>query len=167
MLAFFSASDGIVNENIDVNFSKEVQIPEARAFYAFQEAMEAVHSETYSILLDKYITNVEEKRFLQQGIHTIESVKSKATWAFKYMNSDTPFAQRLLAFACIEGVYFSGSFCAIYWLKKRNLLPGLAFSNELISRDEAIHTEFAVLLYSHVKNKLPETLVHEIVSDAC
>lgn len=166
ILAFFSASDGIVNENININFSREIEIPEVRAFYAFQEAMEAVHSETYSILLDKYISDPKEKLFLQNGIQTIESVKLKAEWTFRYMNDNKPFAQRLLAFACVEGIYFSGSFCAIYWLKKRNLLPGLAFSNELISRDESLHTEFAVMLYAHVKNRLPESTVYDIVGEA-
>lgn len=166
ILAFFSASDGIVNENIDINFSKEVQIPEARAFYAFQEAIEAVHSETYSILLDTYVTDPKKKLFLQEGVATIPSVAKKADWANRYMASSVPFAHRLVAFACVEGIYFSGSFCAIYWLKKRGLLPGLSFSNELIARDEALHTEFAVLLYSYVKNRLSETAVREIVADA-
>lgn len=166
ILAFFSASDGIVNENIDANFSKDVQIAEVRAFYAFQEAIEAVHSETYSILLDKYVTDPKQKRFLQDGIANIPAVQRKAEWAQRYMDASLPFSQRLVAFACVEGIYFSGSFCAIFWLKKRNLLPGLAFSNELISRDEALHTEFAVLLYSKLKNRLSEGLVHEIVNSA-
>ena len=166
ILAFFSASDGIVNENLNVNFSKEIQVPEIRAFYAFQEAMEAVHSETYSILLDKYIENPSKKKFLQDGIQTIESIKKKATWAFKHMNKNESFARRLFAFACIEGIYFSGSFCAIFWLKKRNLLPGLAFSNELISRDEGLHTDFACLLYGYLKNKLSEEDVHQLIAEA-
>jgi ribonucleotide reductase beta subunit family protein with ferritin-like domain len=166
ILAFFAASDGIVNENINVNFSKDVKVPEARAFYAFQEAMEAVHSETYSILLDKYITDVNEKQRLQNAITNIDSIKQKAEWSFKYMHKDCSFAKRLLAFACVEGIYFSGSFCAIYWLKKRNLLPGLAFSNELISRDEGLHTDFACLLYNKLRNKLTHSTVHEIVSEA-
>ena len=166
VLAFFSASDGIVNENIDVNFSKEIEVPEVRAFYAFQEAMEAVHSETYSILLDKYVSDPKRKQFLQQGIRTIPSVAQKAAWAQKYMSTSVQFAKRLIAFACVEGIYFSGSFCAIYWLKKRNLLPGLSFSNELISRDEGLHTDFAVLIYSHLKNRVVEAEVHEIVKDA-
>uniref|UniRef100_A0A6C0F5V2 Uncharacterized protein n=1 Tax=viral metagenome TaxID=1070528 RepID=A0A6C0F5V2_9ZZZZ len=166
ILAFFSASDGIVNENININFSQEIEVAEVRAFYAFQEAIEAVHSETYSILLDKYITNPLKKQYLQNGISNISAVKEKAEWAQKYMSVEKPFAQRLLAFACVEGIYFSGSFCAIFWLKKRNLLPGLAFSNELISRDEALHTEFAILLYSYLKNKLPQNIVHNIVGDA-
>ena len=166
ILAFFAASDGIVNENINVNFSKEVQIPEARAFYAFQEAIEAVHSETYSLLLDKYIENPKEKQRLQNAIINVESIKKKADWALKYMNNDNSFAKRLFAFACVEGIYFSGSFCAIYWLKKRNLLPGLAFSNELISRDEGLHTDFACLLYNKLRNRLSENTLHDIVHEA-
>ena len=166
VLAFFAASDGIVNENINVNFSKEIQIPEARAFYAFQEAMEAVHSETYSILLDKYITDSAEKHRLQNAIINVDSIKNKANWALKYMSRDCSFAKRLFAFACVEGIYFSGSFCAIYWLKKRNLLPGLAFSNELISRDEGLHTDFACLLYNKLRNKLTQDEVHAIVAEA-
>ena len=166
ILAFFAASDGIVNENINVNFSKDVKIPEARAFYAFQEAMEAVHSETYSILLDKYISEPLEKRRLQNAIINVDSIKQKAQWALKYMHKDSSFAHRLVAFACVEGIYFSGSFCAIYWLKKRNLLPGLAFSNELISRDEGLHTDFACLLYNKLRNKLSTSQIHNIVSEA-
>lgn len=166
ILAFFSASDGIVNENIDINFSKEIEIPEVRAFYAFQEAIESIHSEMYSILLDKYIEDPSKKAFLQKGISTIPSIKKKASWAQKYMNNDLSFSKRIIAFACVEGIYFSGSFCAIFWLKKRNLLPGLAFSNELISRDEGLHTDFAVLLYNHLRNRVPENEVHEIISDA-
>ena len=166
VLAFFSASDGIVVENIDVNFSKDVQIPEVRAFYAFQEAMEAIHSETYSILLDKYVVDLDKKQHLQEGIRTIASIKKKADWTFRYMHKDQSFAKRLVAFACVEGIYFSGSFCAIYWLKKRNLLPGLAFSNELISRDEGLHTDFSVLLYNKLNNRIAESDVHHIVGEA-
>ena len=166
ILAFFSASDGIVNENIDTNFSKAVQVQEARAFYAFQEAMESVHSETYSILLDKFIKNPEEKIKLQSGIQTIPSIKQKADWCFKYMHKDLSFQRRLIAFACVEGIYFSGSFCAIFWLKKRGLMPGLSFSNELISRDEGLHTDFALLQYSKMKNRLKEKDVHVIIDDA-
>ena len=166
ILAFFAASDGIVNENININFSKEIQVPEARAFYAFQEAIEAVHSETYSILLDKYIDDSKQKQHLQNAIMNVDSIKQKADWALKYMNRDNSFAKRFFAFACVEGIYFSGSFCAIYWLKKRNLLPGLAFSNELISRDEGLHADFACLLYNKLRNKLPESTVHDIVHDA-
>ncbi len=166
VLAFFSASDGIVNENININFSNDIEFPEVRAFYAFQEAIESVHSETYSILLDKYIIDNKKKQFLQEGIRTIPSIQNKASWAFKYMNNNVSFAKRLLAFACVEGIYFSGSFCAIFWLKKRNLLPGLAFSNELISRDEALHTDFAVLLYNKLKNRIPEEDVHDMFKEA-
>jgi len=167
ILAFFSASDGIVNENLNLNFGEEVQYPEARAFYTFQSAIETIHSETYGLLLDKYIQNPTEKLHLQRGIQTIDSVKKKAEWALEWTNCKRSFAERLIAFACVEGVMFSGSFCAIFWLKKRNLLPGLSFSNELISRDEGLHTEFAVLLYNnHIKHKLPEKTVHSIISDA-
>ena len=166
ILAFFATSDGIVNENININFANEIQVPEARAFYTFQEAIESVHSETYSILLDSFVSDPLQKKFLQEGISTIPAIKAKAQWAFKFMNSSLPFAKRLVAFACIEGIYFSGSFCAIYWLKKRNLLHGLTFSNELISRDEGLHTEFAVLLYSYVKNKLSQSEINTIVSEA-
>ena len=166
ILAFFSASDGIVNENIDVNFSKEIEHQEVRAFYAFQEAMEAVHSETYSILLDTYVSDQTQKQFLQNGIKNIPSVQTKASWAQRFMHRDKSFAIRLLAFACVEGIYFSGSFCAIFWLKKRNLLPGLAFSNELISRDEGLHTDFAVLLFSYLKNRPTEEEVLAIVTSA-
>jgi ribonucleoside-diphosphate reductase subunit M2 len=166
ILAFFASSDGIVNENINTNFSKDIKIPEARAFYSFQEAIESVHSETYSILLDKYITDNKEKEKLQNAIVNIDSIKQKAQWCMNFMSKDCSFAKRLLAFACVEGIYFSGSFCAIYWLKKRNLLPGLAFSNELISRDEGLHTDFACLIYNKLRNKLSEAEVHEIVSEA-
>jgi ribonucleoside-diphosphate reductase subunit M2 len=166
ILAFFASSDGIVNENINTNFSKDIKIPEARAFYSFQEAIESVHSETYSILLDKYITDTKEKDKLQNAIVNIDSIKQKAQWCLNYMSKNCSFAKRLLAFACVEGIYFSGSFCAIYWLKKRNLLPGLAFSNELISRDEGLHTDFACLIYNKLRNKLSEGEVHEIVKEA-
>ena len=166
ILAFFAASDGIVNENISINFSQEMPIPEVRAFYAFQEAIEAVHSETYSILLDKYIQNVSEKRKLQNAIENIPSIKQKADWALKFMNNDNSFAKRIFAFACVEGIYFSGSFCAIFWLKKRNLLPGLSFSNELISRDEGLHTDFAIMMYSKLKFKLTQNEIEEIVKEA-
>ena len=167
VLAFFSASDGIVNENLNLNFGSEVQYPEARAFYTFQTAIESIHSETYGLLLDKYIQNPQEKLKLQMGIQTIESVKNKAKWAMKWTNSNRCFAERLIAFACVEGVMFSGSFCAIFWLKKRGILPGLCFSNELISRDEGLHTEFAVLLYTrYIKHKLSQTTVYSIVQEA-
>lgn len=166
ILAFFSASDGIVNENIDTNFSKEINIQEVRAFYAFQEAIEAVHSETYSILLEKYISDSKEKYKLQNSIQTVESIKKKANWCFKYMNKEISFSKRLLAFACVEGIYFSGSFCAIFWLKKRGLMPGLSFSNELISRDEGLHTEFAVLLFNKLKHRISQDVVHNIIDEA-
>lgn len=166
ILSFFAGSDGIVNENINLNFAHEIQIPEARAFYYIQEAMEAIHSETYGLLLDRYIKDPEEKRHLQNGIQEIPAVKTKAEWAFKWMNFDQPFAKRLVAFACIEGIFFSGSFCAIFWLKKRGLLPGLSFSNELISRDEGLHTDFAILMYSYVKNILTQFEIETIVREA-
>ena len=165
VLAFFAGSDGIGNKNLNINFEKEVSLPEAKAFYTTQSAIESIHSETYSIMIDKF-ANESEKSKLQHAIETMPAIKSKADWAFKYMNNDMSFAQRLLAFACVEGIYFSGSFCAIYWLKKRNLLPGLAFSNELISRDEGLHTEFAVLLYTKLKFKLDENDVHNTIKDA-
>ena len=167
ILAFFSASDGIVNENLNLNFGNEVQFPEARAFYTFQTAIESIHSETYGLLLDKYIENPVEKIKLQRGMQTIESVKKKANWALKWTSSDRTFAERLIAFACVEGLMFSGSFCAIFWIKKRGLLPGLAFSNELISRDEGLHTDFAILLYTkYIKHKIPQSIVWDIVKEA-
>ncbi len=166
ILAFFAASDGIVNENLNTNFENEVTLPEIKAFYTFQSAIESIHSETYSILLEKFVDNHEEKTRLQNAILNVPAISKKAKWSFKYMNEEIPFAKRLLAFSCVEGIYFSGSFCAIFWLKKRNLLPGLTFSNELISRDEGLHTEFAVLLYSFLKFKLSEKEVHAVVSEA-
>lgn len=167
ILAFFSASDGIVNENLNLNFGNEVQFPEARAFYTFQTAIESIHSETYGLLLDKYIENPVEKLKLQRGMQTIDSVKKKANWALKWTSSDRSFAERLIAFACVEGLMFSGSFCAIFWIKKRGLLPGLSFSNELISRDEGLHTDFAVLLYTqYIKHKIPQDIVWNIVKEA-
>ena len=166
ILAFFSASDGIVNENIDTNFSKDVQVQEARACYAFQQAIEAVHSETYSILLDKYVNDTKKKANLRNAIYTIDSIKKKAKWCMKYMNKNLSFHRRLLAFTFVEGVYFSGSFCAIFWLKKRGLMPGLSFSNELISRDEGLHTEFSIMLYNKLKNRVDQNDVHRLVSEA-
>ena len=148
ILAFFAASDGIVCENIQVNFASEVQIPEARAFYAMQELAETIHSETYSLLIDTYITDPDEKLRLFQAIENFPAIKKKAEWAMKWMNSQRSFAERLVAFAAVEGIHFSGAFCSVFWLKKRGLMPGLAFANELISRDEGLHTEFAVHLYS-------------------
>ena len=167
VLAFFAASDGIVMENIDLNFSKDTQIAEARSFYAYQSFNESVHSETYSLMIDKLVKDPEEKARLFQAIDTVPAVKRKAEWALEWMGKEAPFAQRLVAFACIEGIFFSGSFCAIFWLKKRGLMPGLSFSNELISRDEGLHQEFAVTLYSHLREKCPSKDIHKIVQWAC
>jgi ribonucleoside-diphosphate reductase subunit M2 len=166
VLAFFAASDGIVNENLMAQFSTEVQIPEARAFYGFQIAMENIHSETYSLLIEQYIKEPAEKEMVFDAMHTMPAVEEKAQWAVQWMNHENSFAERLVAFACVEGILFSGSFCAIYWLKKRGLMPGLTFSNELISRDEGLHAEFACLLYGMLQHKLPEDVVHEIVRGA-
>ena len=167
VLAFFAASDGIVNENLVERFCGEVQLLEAKFFYGFQIAMENIHSETYSLLIDKYITDESEKTKLFNAIDTIPSVAKKASWALKWIEDEkSNFATRLIAFAAVEGIFFSGSFCAIYWMKKRHLMPGLTFSNELISRDEALHTDFAVLLYKMLNNKLSETQVHKIIGDA-
>jgi ribonucleoside-diphosphate reductase subunit M2 len=166
VLAFFAASDGIVNENLMAQFSTEVQIPEARAFYGFQMAMENIHSETYSLLIEQYIKDPAEKEHLFDAIHTIPAVQEKANWAVQWMNGENSFAERIVAFACVEGIMFSGSFCAIYWLKKRGLMPGLTFSNELISRDEGLHAEFACLLYGMLQNRLPEDVVQSIVRGA-
>jgi len=166
VLAFFAASDGIVNENLMASFSTEVQIPEARAFYGFQIAMENIHSETYSLLIEQYIKDPAEKENLFDAILTIPAVQEKANWAVQWMNGENSFAERIVAFACVEGILFSGSFCAIYWLKKRGLMPGLTFSNELISRDEGLHAEFACLLYSMLQNPLPEDVVQTIIRGA-
>ncbi|MGI4020184.1 MAG: ribonucleoside-diphosphate reductase small subunit [Janthinobacterium lividum] len=165
VLAFFAASDGIVNENLAVNFMSEVQVPEARCFYGFQIMMENIHSETYALLIDSYIKNPTEKDRLFHAIDTVPCVKKKAEWALKWINNGN-FAQRLVAFAAVEGIFFSGSFCSIFWLKKRGLMPGLTFSNELISRDEGLHCEFACLLYSMLKNQLSKEEVTEIIADA-
>ena len=166
VLAFFAASDGIVMENIDLNFSKDVQIPEARSFYAYQSFNESIHSETYSLMIDKLVKDPAEKADLFRAIETVPSVKKKAEWALRWLSNDAPFHQRLVAFACVEGIFFSGSFCAIFWLKKRGLMPGLSFSNELISRDEGMHQEFAVTLYKNLKTKLGDDVVYRIVSEA-
>ena len=166
VLAFFAASDGIVLENLATQFSSEVQIPEARAFYGFQIAMENIHSETYSLLIEQYIKDPKEKDDLFDAIHTMPAVRDKASWAIQWMNRESSFAERLVAFAAVEGVLFSGSFCAIFWLKKRGLMPGLTFSNELISRDEGLHADFACLLYGMLQNKLPEEVVHDIIRGA-
>jgi len=166
VLAFFAASDGIVMENIDLNFSKDVQIAEARSFYAYQSFNESIHSETYSLMIDKLVRDPEEKAGLFKAIETSPAVKKKAEWALRWIGGEAPFAQRLVAFACVEGIFFSGSFCSIFWLKKRGLMPGLSFSNELISRDEGLHQEFAVTLYSHLKEKLDENTIFRIVIEA-
>lgn len=165
VLAFFAASDGIVNENLAINFMSEVQLPEARSFYGFQIAMENIHSETYALLIDTYIKDPREKDRLFHAIETVPCVKKKAEWALRWIENGT-FPERLVAFAAVEGIFFSGSFCSIFWLKKRGLMPGLTFSNELISRDEGLHCEFACLLYSMLRNKLPKERVLEIVTDA-
>lgn len=167
ILAFFAASDGIVLENLAARFMGEVQSSEARAFYGFQIAMENIHSETYSLLIDTYIKDREEKTMLFQAIQNYPCIKKKADWAIKWIQDKrSSFATRLIAFACIEGIFFSGAFCSIYWLKKRGLMPGLTFSNELISRDEALHTEFAVLLYSKLNKKINKQKVIEIIKEA-
>ncbi|TDB63428.1 ribonucleoside-diphosphate reductase small subunit [Arundinibacter roseus] len=166
VLAFFAASDGIVNENLAINFLSEVQYAEAKCFYGFQIAMENIHSETYSLLIDTYIKDPVEKDHLLRAIDTVPCVQKKAEWALKWINSPN-FTERIIAFAAVEGIFFSGSFCSIFWLKKRGLMPGLSFSNELISRDEGLHCEFACLLYTdHIKNKLPKGRVLEIILDA-
>jgi len=166
VLAFFAASDGIVLENLASRFMTEIQIPEARCFYGFQMMMENIHSETYSILIDTYIDDAQEKKFLFEAVQNIPSVKMKAEWAFKWIESSDSFAERMIAFAAIEGIFFSGSFCAIFWLKKRGLMPGLTFSNELISRDEGMHTDFACLLYKHINNKLTNDRIQFIIDEA-
>jgi ribonucleotide reductase beta subunit family protein with ferritin-like domain len=167
ILAFFAASDGIVLENLAVRFMGDVQLSEARAFYGFQIAMENIHSEMYSLLIDTYIKGSEEKNKLFEAIDNYPCIAKKANWAKKWIGDNrSSFASRLIAFAAIEGIFFSGSFCAIYWIKKRGLMPGLTFSNELISRDEALHTEFAVLLYTKLLKKLPRKRVYEIIQEA-
>ncbi|MBC7449643.1 MAG: ribonucleotide-diphosphate reductase subunit beta [Hymenobacteraceae bacterium] len=166
VLAFFAASDGIVNENLAINFMQEVQSPEARCFYGFQVMMENIHSETYSLLIDTYIKDGAEKHRLPNAVETVPAVSKKGEWALKWINSEN-FAERLIAFAAVEGIFFSGSFCSIFWLKKRGLMPGLTFSNEPISRDEGLHCDFACLLYNnHLVNKLPPERVRAIIGDA-
>ncbi|GIV29469.1 MAG: ribonucleoside-diphosphate reductase [Bacteroidia bacterium] len=166
VLAFFAASDGIVNENLAVNFLREVQFPEARCFYGFQVMIENIHSETYSLLIDTYIKDSDEKNKLFHAIETVPCVGKKAEWALRWINNGS-FVERLIAFAAVEGIFFSGSFCSIFWLKKRGLMPGLSFSNELISRDEGLHCDFACLLYTkYIQNKLPESTVHQIIREA-
>jgi ribonucleoside-diphosphate reductase beta chain len=166
VLAFFAASDGIVNENLAENFVAEVQYTEAKFFYGFQIAMENVHSETYSLLIDTYVKDNKEKSSLFNAIDTMDCVKKKADWALRWIDEGN-YAERLIAFAAVEGIFFSGSFCSIFWLKKRGLMPGLTFSNELISRDEGLHCDFACLLYNdHLVNKLPKEKVTSIITDA-
>merc|ERR1740120_588584 len=167
VLAFFAASDGIVLENLAAQFTTEVQSPEARAFYGFQMAMENIHSETYSLLIEQYIRDPAEKEQVFDAIHTMPPIREKAEWAVQWMNPEkNSFAERVIAFAAVEGILFSGSFCAIYWLKKRGLMPGLTFSNELISRDEGLHAEFTCLLYGTLKRQLPDAVVHNLVRGA-
>ena len=167
IIGFFAGSDGIIMENLAVRFLREIQIPEARAFYSYQIFNESIHSETYSLLINTYIKDIDEKNKIFNSIENIPCVAKKAQWAYKWIeNTDVSFATRLLSFAIVEGVFFSGSFCAIYWLKKRGVMPGLTFSNELISRDEGLHCEFAYLLYSYIKNKVPESIVYEIFQEA-
>jgi len=166
VLAFFAASDGIVNENLAENFVNEVQYSEAKFFYGFQIMMENIHSETYSLLIDTYVKDEKEKANLFNAIETFPAIKKKADWALKWIDSPS-FAERLIAFAAVEGIFFSGSFCSIFWLKKRGLMPGLTFSNELISRDEGMHCDFAVHLHeNHLVNKVPKVRIKEIIVDA-
>jgi ribonucleotide reductase beta subunit family protein with ferritin-like domain len=166
VLAFFAGSDGIVQENLASRFQREIQSPIARLFYGIQNAMEGIHSETYSLLIDQYVKDKEEQTKYFRAIDTIPCIKKKADWAIKWIDSADDYATRLVGFACVEGIFFSGSFCAIYWLKKRGLLPGLTFSNELISRDEALHTEFAVALYHKLQNKLTNDQIKVIIEEA-
>ncbi len=165
VLAFFAASDGIVNENLAINFMNEVQLPEARCFYGFQIMMENIHSEMYSLLIDTYVKDSAERTHLLHAIDTVPCVTKKAQWALRWIQNGS-FAERLIAFAAVEGIFFSGSFCSIFWLKKRGLMPGLCTSNEFISRDEGMHCDFACLLYSMLENKLPKETVQAIIRDA-
>jgi len=166
ILAFFAASDGIVNENLAENFVNEVQYSEAKFFYGFQIMMENIHSETYSLLIDTYVKDPKEKDNLFNAIETFPAIKKKADWSLKWIDSDS-FAERLIAFAAVEGIFFSGAFCSIFWLKKRGLMPGLSFSNELISRDEGVHCDFAVHLHNnHLVNQVPKKRIREILVDA-
>jgi len=167
ILAFFAASDGIVLENLATRFMNDVQVSEARAFYGFQIAMENIHSQTYSLLIETYIKDKEEKNKLFNAIENFPCIKKKSDWAQKWIHDNrSSFATRLVAFACVEGIFFSGAFCSIYWLKKRGLMPGLTFSNELISRDEALHCEFAILLYNKLLKKIDKARIHEIIKEA-
>ncbi len=166
ILAFFAASDGIVNENLAENMVNQVQYTEAKFFYGFQIMMENIHSETYSLLIDTYIKDAKEKDYLFNAVETLDCVKKKADWALRWIDEGS-FTENLIAFAAVEGIFFSGSFCSIFWLKKRGLMPGLTFSNELISRDEGMHCDFACLLYNkHIQNKLPKETIHKIITDA-
>jgi ribonucleoside-diphosphate reductase subunit M2 len=167
ILAFFAASDGIVLENLAMRFMSDVQLSEARAFYGFQIAMENIHSESYSLLIETYIKDSLEKDRLFNAIENFPCIQKKALWAQKWIGDNrSSFAKRLVAFACVEGIFFSGAFCSIYWLKKRGLMPGLTFSNELISRDEALHTEFAILLYGKLVKKMTKAKIHEMIKEA-
>ena len=166
IIAFFAGSDGLVIENLGVRFMNEVQLSEAKAFYGFQIAMENIHSEMYSLLIETYVSEPSEKAKLFNAIAEYPSIHKKAAWAQRYIASEKSFATRLVAFACVEGIFFSGAFCSIFWMKRRGLMPGLTFSNELISRDEALHTEFAVLLYKQLKRPLSEAEVLEIVTES-
>jgi ribonucleoside-diphosphate reductase beta chain len=166
VLAFFAGSDGIVQENLATRFQRDIQSPVARLFYAFQNAMEGVHSETYSLLIDQYVKDPEEQNKYFRAIDQIPCIRKKADWALKWIDSGDSYATRLVAFACVEGIFFSGSFCAIYWLKKRGLMPGLTFSNELISRDEGLHTEFAVTLYHKLQNKISKDQIETIIRES-
>mmetsp|Transcript_19455 Transcript_19455/g.28102 ORF Transcript_19455/g.28102 Transcript_19455/m.28102 type:complete len:378 (-) Transcript_19455:51-1184(-) len=166
VLAFFAGADGIVLENLAERFCREVTLPEARSFYGFQIAMESIHQETYCLLIDTYIADSKERERLFSAHANVPSVERKARWAQRYIGSDSSFAERLVAFACVEGIFFSGAFCAIFWLKKRALMPGLTFSNELISRDEGLHCQFACQLYSKLKRKLSEQAAHRLIGEA-
>ena len=167
VLAFFAASDGIVNENLVERFMSEVQVTEARCFYGFQVAIENIHSEMYSLLIDTYIRDSDERDRLFNALETVPAVQKKAAWALMWTGSETAtFAERMIAYACVEGIFFSGSFAAIFWLKKRGLMPGLTFSNELISRDEGLHTDFACLMFKHLKNQPGQGRILEIVTEA-
>lgn len=167
VLAFFSSSDSIVNENLAARFLNEVQVPEAKAFYGFQIAMEVIHQEMYSLMIDTYVKDTSEKLALFDSIFTVPTINQKAQWALKWISDkEASFATRLVAFAIVEGIFFSSAFASIYWLKERGLMPGLCLSNEFISRDEGLHCEFAILLYSYIKNKLPQETIHQIVSQA-
>jgi ribonucleotide reductase beta subunit family protein with ferritin-like domain len=166
VLAFFAGSDGIVQENLASRFQREVDSQVVKLFYSFQNAMEGIHAETYSLLIDTYVKDKEEQNTLFKGIDTIPCIGQKARWALKWIDSEDDFATRLVAFACVEGIFFSGAFCSIYWLKKRGLMPGLTFSNELISRDESLHTVFAIALYHTLQKSLSADRIHEIIREA-